>query len=63
VVNLPLQITKSQMDQVPTTIIQALEPATEIVLLNIIPTEVASQQLASLKVANKILIHPKTELI
>lgn len=51
------------MDQVPTTIIQALEPATEIVLLNIIPTEVASQQLASLKVANKILIHPKTELI
>jgi hypothetical protein len=52
------------MDQVPTTIIQALEPATEIVLLNIIPTEVTSQQLASLKVAKIIiLIHPKTELI
>ena len=57
--NLQPQITKSQMDPVPTTIIQASEQVTEIALLNITPTEAVSQQLASLKVANKILIQVK----
>ena len=47
------------MDPVPTTIIQASEQVTEIALHNITPTEAVSQQLASLKVANKILIQVK----
>jgi len=59
VANLQLQITKSQMDLVPTTIIQASEQVTETALLNITPTEAVSQQLASLEVANKILIKVK----
>ena len=41
------------MDQVPTNTIQALELVTEIALLSITLTEVASQQLASLKVETK----------
>jgi len=53
--NLPLQITKSQMDLVPTITTQALEPVTETALLNIIPTEAARQQLASHRVETQLL--------
>jgi len=59
VANRPLQITKSQMDLVPTNIIQALGQVTEIALLNITQTEVANKQLASLKVVSKQPINQK----
>jgi len=58
--NLPLQITKSQMDQATNTT-QALVPVTETVLLTITPTEVTSQQIASLKVEIKELNLQKVE--
>jgi len=53
VVNLPLQIIKSQTAHQQMIITQALELLTATVRLNITQTEATSQQLASLKEETK----------
>tara|TARA_B110000285_G_scaffold234703_1_gene312622 strand:- start:1334 stop:1516 length:183 start_codon:yes stop_codon:yes gene_type:complete len=58
VVNLPLQITKSQTAHQQTITTQALELLTATALLNITQTEATSQQLASLKEETKLSNQP-----